>query len=125
MSNNIDKERYKMNIQINNIQKVDDNANESIIKSKQIICPECHEKCLINIIDYKIRLYDWIHVHEFDSIVLEDFENTQKNDESQINYDKCINKNKNNSYNKTLYRCNTCQKIYALYVKISTKRLII
>ena len=109
MANNLDKERNKMNIQINDMEKNDISSN-SIIKSKQIICPECHESCLIDIIDYRIRLYDCINGHDIDRISLDNYENTQEIDESKIICNDCENVNKTNSYNKIFYRCNVCKK---------------
>ena len=46
--------------------------------------------------------------HIVDNILLKDFENTQMIDESLIICDKCKVKNKNNTYNNEMYRCNIC-----------------
>ena len=52
----------KLNEEINNIKIIvnkinEENKNNNIIKSKDIICPECKEKILIKIKDYIIELY--------------------------------------------------------------------
>ena len=57
ISNNIDKERKRMNIQICKIKgenNITDNNNIKI-KSNQIICPECGEDIRIECSDYKIK----------------------------------------------------------------------
>ena len=110
MANNLDRERKKMNIQIHDYELTDNINVNSKIKSKQIICPECKENCLIDINNYKIRLYDCINGHDTDGLSLEDFENTQNIDESKIICEECKNINKNNSYEKSFFRCNTCKK---------------
>lgn len=109
LANSIDKERKKMNIQINDLEKKGTVESQKI-KSKQIICPECHENCLMSVIDYKIRLFDCINEHDIDGIALEVFENTQMIDESKIVCDICQNVNKINTYNKLFYRYNSCEK---------------
>ena len=45
-----------------------ENQNESIIKSKDIICSECKEPCRIKIENYKIKLYECPNGHIKDSI---------------------------------------------------------
>lgn len=107
--NNIDKENKKMTVQINDIDKTSE--NNSLIKSKQAICPKCGEKAKMSINDYKIRLYDCINGHDTNDILLEEFENTQKIDLSKIICEKCKINNKANSYKNIFYKCNTCRKI--------------
>ena len=105
--NSIDKKARKMNILVydkNNINKL---QNEGIIKSKLIICPKCNEICLIEIKDYKILLYGCKNKHQNDIILLNEFENTQKIDESKIICNNC-NNNKYNSYNKQFFKCLSC-----------------
>ena len=107
IANNLDKERKKMNIQINDSEV--DIPESAIVKPKQLICPECQKSCLISIIDYRIRLYDCINGHDTDCISLECFEDTQKIDESKIKCDDCKEVDKSNAYQKSFYRCNTCK----------------
>lgn len=97
-----------MNIQINDQKKLEENIN-TIVRSKQIICSECGENCLIQISNFKARLYNCINEHDVDGIALEEFENTQKIDESKIICELCKTMNKANSYNKSFFRCNTCK----------------
>ena len=81
----------------------------SYIKSKEVICPECEEICLIKMMDYKISLSGCKNGHEINNISLESFKNTQLINESNIKCFKC-NNNKNKTYNKQFYICLTCQK---------------
>ena len=109
IANNLDKERKKMNIQITDAERAEENIN-TIVQSKEIICPECGEKCFFEINNYKIRLNNCINDHDIDEIALEEFKNTQKIDESKIKCEICNKMNKANSYNRSFYRCNSCKK---------------
>ena len=58
---------------INKIKILVSNINEeinknNIIKSKNIICPECKENIRIKIEDYKIKLYECKNNHIIDNI---------------------------------------------------------
>ena len=71
--NEEDKKRNIMNI------IVSENSNsiplsEKMIKSKEIICPECKESILIEIKDYKINLSKCKNGHEIKNILLKDYE---------------------------------------------------
>ena len=55
------------------------NENNNIIKSKSIICPICGESIRLDIINYKIKLSEYVNHHVIDNILLNAFENTQKN----------------------------------------------
>ena len=71
-----DKNNNRMNILVEIIIK-DENGNK-IIKSKDIICPECKESCRIKIENYKIKLFECPNGHMIDNIKLIDFDDTQK-----------------------------------------------
>ena len=80
---------------INNIKIIvnkinQENKNNNIIKSKMIICPECKEKIMIKINNYKIELYDCKNGHKIKNILLDKYEETQKLDLSKIIYIKNI-----------------------------------
>ena len=103
-----DKEKKKITILIYDIKKCIGEKSDPVIKSKQVICPKCDENCCICVKDFKIRLYNCINNHNTDEISLEDYENIQKIDESQIICTICKTNNKSNSDNKKFYHCNTC-----------------
>ena len=103
IANKMDKERNKMTIQINKIN----NEEESIIKSKIIICPKCYECTKIKIKDYKINLYGCKNNHNINNILLDKYLDLQNIDESKI-ICKCGNK-KSISYQRLFYRCNICK----------------
>jgi len=111
LANSDDKERKAMNIliiEINGTTIIED--GNSIIKSKEIICPQCHEICKISFKDYSINLYDCKNGHKTNNIPFELFEDTQKIDESKIICNICSNNNKNKSFNHKFYFCLTCKK---------------
>ena len=107
ISNEIDKKRNKMNIQIINGENIND--NNKIIKSKEIICPKCGEDIRIKYNEYKIELYECKNGHNINDILLDEFEDTQCIDESKIIYDICKENNKDKSYNKIFCRFNKCK----------------
>ena len=105
--NNFDKENKTMKVIVNVMKKDDDKV---IIKSKQIICPECNEPCRIKLENYKIKLYGCINGHVKENINLINFNNTQKIDLSKIICNKCKDKNKGNTFKNEFYRCLNCKE---------------
>ena len=111
MVNSEDKKRNKMNILVFSNEFKDDNDNDNkIIKSKDIICPECKESIKMDIIDYKIILSDCKNKHKIENILLNEFEDIQKINISDIKCEICKKCNKGNSYNNIFYKCITCKK---------------
>ena len=106
--NKDDLERGEMKILLYN--KTNINEDNSQIKSKYVICPECKENCFLNLQNYKISLSGCKKGHKIDNILLNEFEQTQIINESKIKCDKCMKKTKNNSYNNQFYKCFTCQQ---------------
>ena len=90
-ANSIDKRRNEMNILVFSNEPVI-SINDGNIKSKQVICPECKENCLISFDDYKIKLHGCKNGHMVDNIFIKEFDNLQKINENEI-----ICKNCNNS----------------------------
>ena len=85
---------------------------DTIIHSKEIICPECGEICLISFEDFKITLSKCKNKHEIKNILLDEFKNTQNINESRIkcsNYNNCEN-NKHNVFDNQFYLCLQCNK---------------
>jgi len=111
MMNLEDEKRNKMNILVfNNEIKPEE---KDIIKSKEIICPECGESIRFEIINYKIKLSECKNGHTIDNILLKEFEKTQFINNKEIKCEiceKCNIINKSNSYNKTFYKCLKCEK---------------
>ena len=103
-ANEFDKDRKKMNILVydneNNIIK------ENIEISREFICPECNDNILLNIKDYRIS-YECINNHKKNSLLLFEYEDTQKNDLSKILCSQC-NKNKDKVFKKEFYYCCSC-----------------
>lgn len=109
-ANENDKKRLKMSILVNNREDDEEDENESLKKSKYIICPECKECCKIKINDYKFELYDCKNKHKKENISIDDFEETQNYDESKIKCQICNNSNKSTAYNNVFYICFDCKK---------------
>ena len=87
--NNTEKKSKRKMILVLSINSTINNINTNMIKSKDIICPTCKEPCIYEIKDHKIKLYGCKNGHEIDNIKLDDFNNQQNIDISQIICDKC------------------------------------
>jgi hypothetical protein len=105
-ASNIDKQRKEMNILVYINESIISN-NQSIIKSKEIICPKCKENCLISFDNYQIKLYNCKNGHEIKNISFKDFNNSQYINENEIKCNNC-NNTKYKSYNKQFYKCLNC-----------------
>ena len=68
---------------------------KDIIKSKDVICPECGESIRFEIINYKIKLFECKNGHKINNILLNEFEKTQYINNKEIKYEK-NNNNKSN-----------------------------
>jgi len=87
-----------------NEQKID-----PIVNSPHIICPECKELAIIKLNNYKIS-FTCKNNHEIKNILLKNFEENQKIDESKIICNICKVKNKSSSFNKEFFICLKCKK---------------
>ena len=83
--------------------------NQIIVKSKQIICPMCHEPCKIRFENNRISLYDCIYNHNLQDINLKDFHRTQEINLSKIICNVYQERNKGNSNNNEFFKCLTCK----------------
>ena len=111
--NEDDKKRGKMNLLVFNLNSLNtissnNQISNTIINSKDIICPKCGENCKIKINDMKITLYECKNNHNIDYILLDEYESTQKIDLSNIFCELCITANKANTYNNEFFRCKNC-----------------
>ncbi len=102
--NKTDKEKLKMNVLVSDVDST--TQNERLIKSKDIICPNCGELCQLNFNNFKIVLNNCKNKHE-NILSLYEFENTQNINENKIKCDKC-NNIKAETYKNKLYICGTC-----------------
>ena len=106
--NEEDLKRNTINILVDEISK-NNIINENLIKSKEIICPECNENILIKIFEYKFNLYNCKNGHNKCNILLNEFENIQAIDISKIKCNNCNENNKGNTYNNEFFRCCNCK----------------
>jgi hypothetical protein len=105
--NEIIKNKERMNILVYDKNSTYINKNERIIKSKDIICLKCGEICRIKIINYKIKINECKNNHEYNNILLNEFDNTQNINECKIICNNC-NNNKSKTYNNKFYICGEC-----------------
>ena len=104
-----EKESKRKKILVLSINSNINNDNTNMIKSKDIICPICKEPCIYEIEEHKIKLYGCKNGHITDNIKLDDFNNKQNIDISQIICDKCKNKTKGNTFNNEFFICYECK----------------
>ena len=110
LKNIIKKDENNINMIVNEIY--DDEDNEIILKqSKDIICPVCNGLSLINLYDYKITFNICQNGHRFTNLMLDEYYDFQKIDESKIICDKCEGEDKSKKSevnNNVFYKCCTC-----------------
>ena len=103
-ANEFDKKRNKMKILVydneNNIIK------ENIEISKEFICPDCNDNILLKIKDYRVS-YECKNNHKKNSLLLSEYEDTQKADLTKILCSQC-DKNKDKVFKKEFYYCCSC-----------------
>ena len=109
ISNSEDKKRKKMNILVIKEEVSEVHQYDNIIKSKDIICPDCNEDIKLNIEDYIINLFGCKNNHNINNIFLDKFESTQNKNISKIICQKCKKYNKGNVHNNKFYICNSCK----------------
>ena len=101
------------------IYDYDDVEEKKIIKkSKQIICPECKENCLINFKDYKLNLNNCDKKHIKENILLKNFNDLQIIDESLILCKNCF-KSKEDVTDNLMYYCCNCNINLCLLCKLN------
>ena len=106
-ANLADKKRKKMSILVfENEIKIND---KDIVKSKNVICPECKESIKMYIKGYKLNLFDCKNGHKINNILLNELEKTQMINLKNIKCGICNEKNKYNTYNNEFYKCNECK----------------
>ena len=101
----------KKDSMINILVESPENLDKKIIQkySDDIICPQCGEICFININDYKINLNKCKNNH-YDDLLLNEFKEKQKIDESKILCNDCKKFNKSNTIKNKFFKCCTCKK---------------
>ena len=110
VNNIIKKDAKIMNMIVYELENDEDNEI-SLKQSKDIICPICNEICLINLNDYKITFSNCKNGHRFTKIMIDEFFDFQKIDESKIICDKCVGedkKRKSEVSDNLFYKCYTC-----------------
>jgi protein-L-isoaspartate(D-aspartate) O-methyltransferase len=108
MASTMDKMEKKMTILVYNINADNEEDNdEFIIKSKNIVCPKCNNDIKMNIKNYKVNLFDCKNGHKRDNLSLKEFEKSQNIDLSKIKCGKC-NQHKGKTFNHEFYKCLDC-----------------
>ena len=87
----------------------EDEYDDLLVQSKEIICPSCKEICEINFSDYKISLGNCKNGHYFKDILLNEFNDFQKIKEKKILCDNC-NNNKMEAFKNEFFKCCYCNK---------------
>ena len=110
VANNNDNERNKMNLLvIGKEENIIQEEKSKLIKSKNIVCPQCGELGKISIEDYRYKISECKNYHETNNISVNKLQDNLMIDISKIICDEC-KINKSVSEQKDFYRCNACQK---------------
>jgi hypothetical protein len=100
--NKTDKEIQIFVVEMNSIKR------DVIQQSKDVICPECGENCLLTFENYKMTLNNCKNNHNLPNILLEEFNDTQKINELTIICNDCKKINKAKVSNNQFYKCFNC-----------------
>ena len=105
----IDSNEEKINILIYKKHELENSKKNEDTLSKYIICPKCGDSCLMEIEDYKIKLYNCKNNHKTKNILIDEFYNTQKVNLEAIICSEC-GQNKKDVYGNKFYFCLICKK---------------
>ena len=86
-----------------------DNKKDKYQKSKEVLCPKCHQICLLDIKDNKISLFNCKNKHTINNILINEFNETQKINISKIICELCKRCNKGETHNNEFFKCLTCK----------------
>ena len=107
--NNNDKKRKIMSIiAIDPEDKNSNNNNKNIVKAEHIICPLCKDSAMINFDNFKVKISNCKNMH-ISYLLFNEFEDSQKIDESEIICNDCKGTNKSITYQNKMYICATCK----------------
>ena len=81
----------------------------NIVRAKELICPECYDSALLDIRKYEIQIHDCINGHNSGIVLLDEFEESQMIDLTQIKCEKCKIYSRGYTYKNEFYRCNNCK----------------
>ena len=108
IANKEDKLRKEMAILVYSYSN--DNQKNSIIKSKEVICPKCLGNINLIVENYKISLFNCKNNHSIKDLLFKDFLDSQNIDLKKIICNICNNNDKYNSNNNEFYMCLDCCK---------------
>ena len=87
----------------------EENEIEEVLKiSRDVICPKCKEICLMSFKDYKITFSDCKNGHYFPNTLINELDVFQKIDESTIICSLCDTNKRETTENK-FYKCCDCK----------------
>ena len=105
VASDIDKERRCMTLTV-----LDRNLEDlNFYQPTEIICPECYSSALLTIEKYNIKIHDCRNGHNVGTILLDEIEENQMIDMSQIKCEICRIYSRAYTYSNEFYRCNTCK----------------
>ena len=101
------KNRNKLKVIVQSINEDDENI---LVESKEVICPECKEPCRFQIENYKIKLFNCKNGHTVKNIQMKEFQDKQKINYSDIICDECKENNKGRAQDHKFNYCLSCKK---------------
>ena len=116
----IDSKERKINILIYR-KNERNNKNEETL-SKCIICPICRDSCLIEIVDYKIKLFNCKNDHTTENILIDGFNKTQIINEENIICSKC-ERSKKEVYGNKFDICLACKNNFCPLCSSSHRKI--
>ena len=106
--NKLDKENKTMIVLVDEIDSENINSNSGIIKSIFPICPECSEKAILKVDNFKANIFGCKNGHINNNIIFNELEDTQKIEMAKIKCGEC-NISMKDTYDNEIYKCNKCK----------------
>ena len=101
---------FDLNRKIITLNVMDRNMGDSnIYKAKEIICSECYDSALLSIEKCYIKIHDCKNGHTVGVVLLDEIEENQSIDFTQIKCENCRIYSRGYTYQNEFYRCNTCK----------------
>ena len=107
-----DKKLNKISIFVADLESEETEEENNTLRSREIICPTCHECIKINVYNYGIYLTECRNHHRIDKKIkdLKEYEYIQNINQKGIICDDCKKTNKSETFKNAFFICNTCKQ---------------
>ena len=84
-------------------------VHNNLVKSDYVICPSCKENAILEVKEYKLKIYGCEKEYIKDNILISQFNKLKEIDYSEIICQKCNKNNRSTTHNNQFYYCGECK----------------